>query len=235
MKRIFGTAIAMALSVMLACGALGFGFYHLEVARAEEALATFDAARVDLIYARLEKTLEIVRHIPWVFKGLQVDLQVRKSRLSYLRQDYAAILKEAVTTREDEKTLSPSLRFIRANARFRAIPGEQGREQVIRDLGQCIRDYAKAIETDPTFTDAAFNYEFLLLLRDDIAGGKRPFRRQGAQKSSNWMKEIHGMPGDEPGDEAPQQMKVMVPKESDEDPTERNPEPGKGTAPKKNG
>jgi hypothetical protein len=58
MKIIFGTVMAMALSFMLACGALGIGFYHLEVARAEEALATFDLALADRIYARLAKTQE---------------------------------------------------------------------------------------------------------------------------------------------------------------------------------
>ena len=94
MKRIFGVSMAMALSLILACGALAIGFYHLEVARAEEALATFDAARADGIYARLEKTLGIGRHIPWIFDGVREDLQVRRSRLSYWRQDYAAVLKE---------------------------------------------------------------------------------------------------------------------------------------------
>jgi tetratricopeptide (TPR) repeat protein len=230
MKRIFSTAMAMALSVMLACGALGIGFYHLEVARAEEALATFDAALADRIYARLEKALETGRHIPWIFEAVREDLQVHRSRLSYWRQDYAAILKETAATGEDEKTLSPSLRFIRANARYRAITGKQSREQIIRDLGLSIRDYAKTIETDPTFTDAAFNYEFLLMLRDDIAGGKRPapFRHPGVPKSLDRMKEIHGEQGAEPGVKAPQQMKVLVPREG-------GPEPGKGSATKKRG
>jgi tetratricopeptide (TPR) repeat protein len=238
MKKIFGTAIAMALSVILACGALGIGFYHLEISKAQEALATFDAARADRIYARLEKTLETGRHLPWIFKTVHEDLQVRRSRLSYWRQDYAAILEETAATGENEKTLSPSLRFIRANARYRAITGEQSREQVIRDLGQSIRDYAKIIETDPTFIDAAFNYEFLLMLRDDIAGGRRstPFRHPGAPQSQpDKMKGVHGEQGAEPGAKVPQQMKVLVPKEGGEDPTKRGPEPGKGSATKKRG
>jgi hypothetical protein len=238
MKRIFGIAMAIALSFMLACGALAIGFYHLEVARAEEALATFDATWADRIYASLEKKLEIGGRILWIFEGIRADLQVRRSRLSYWQQGYTAILKETAATGEDEKTLNPSLRFIRANSRYRAITGKQSREQVIRDLGQSIRDYAKIIETDPTFTDAAFNYEFLLMLRDDIAGGRRltSIRHAGAQKSSDWMKEIHGEQGAEPGAKVQQQqIRVLVPKEGDEDPTKRGPEPGKGSATKKRG
>ena len=238
MKRIFGTAMAMALSFLLACGALGIGFYHLEVARAEEALATFDAARADRIYERLEKTLEMGRRIPWIFETVRADLQVRRSRLSYWRQDYAAILEETAATGENEKPLSPSLRFIRANARYRAITREQSREKVIRDLGQSIRDYARTVEADPTFTDAAFNYEFLLMLRNDMAGGKRPapFRHPGAQKSQpDRMKGVHGEQGAEPGVKVPYRMKVLVPKEGDEDPKKRGPEPGKGSATKKRG
>jgi hypothetical protein len=236
MKRIFGAAIAMALSLMLACGALAVGFYHLEVARAQEALAIFDTARADRIYTRLEKTLEIGRRIPWIFEGVRADLQVRRCRLSYWRQDYAAVLEETAANGEDEKTLSPSLRFIRANARYRSITGKQSRDKIIRDLGLSIRDYAKTVEADPTFTDAAFNYEFLLMLRDDIAGGRRlaPFRHPGAQKSPDLMKGVHGEEGAEPGAKV-QQMKVLVPKEGDEDPKKRGPEPGKGSATKKRG
>jgi plasmid stabilization system protein ParE len=238
MKIIFGTVMAMALSFMLACGALGIGFYHLEVARAEEALATFDLALADRIYARLAKTLEIGRRIPWIFETVRADLQIRRSRISYVRKDYAAILEESGTAEDNEKVLSLSLRFIRANARYRAITGEQSREKVIEGLGQSIRDYAKTVEADPTFTDAAFNYEFLLMLRNDIAGGKRPahLKRKGAQGAQpDQQKSIYGEQGAEPASKVPQRMKVLVPKEGDEDPLKRGPEPGKGSATKKRG
>lgn len=238
MKRIFGTAMAMALSFMLTCGALGIGYYHLEIARAEEALATFDLALADRIYERLEKTLEIGRSIRWIFAGMGRDLQVRRSRLSYLRRDYGAILKDTDATEEIEKTLSPSLRFIRANARYRTLIGEQSREKVIRGLGLSIGDYARTVEADPMFTDAAFNYEFLLMLRNDIAGGKRPdpLRQRGAQGGQpDQQKSIYGDEGVEPSSKTPQKMKVLVPKEGDEPPEKQGPEPGKGSAVKKRG
>lgn len=238
MKRIFGVSMAMVLSLLLACGALAVGFYHLEVARAEEALATFDAALADRICARLEKTLETGGRILWILEGVRADLHVRRSRLSYWRQDYAAILRETAATGENDKTLSPSLRFIRANARYRAIAGVQSPEQVIRGLGESIRDYAKIIETDPVFADAAFNYEFLVMLRDDIAGGRRrsPFRQQGTQQSQlDQTKGVHGEQGAEPSFKTPERMKVLVPQEGDEPPEKRGPQPGKGSAVKKRG
>ena len=238
MKRIFGTVMAMALSVILAFGTLGIGFYHLEVVRAEEALATFDAVRADSIYARLEKTMGIVRHVPWLFDDVREDLKLRKSRLSYLRQDYAAILKETAATGEDENSFSPSLRFIRANARYRAITEKQGREQVIRDLGQSIRDYARIIEAEPMFTDAAFNYEFLVILRDSLASGRHPapFRQRGAQiPPMDQTKNVHGDEGALQGAKVTQKMKVWVPKEGDEDTEKRGLLPGKGSATKKRG
>jgi hypothetical protein len=237
MKRILGTAIAMALSFMLAFVSLGIGLYHLEVARAEEALAAFDAARAEGIHARLVKKLETARRIPWIFDKVRADLQVRRSRLAYWRQDYAAILKETAAG-ENEKTLSPSLRFIRGNARYRAITGGQNREKVIRELGQSIRDYATTIEADPTFTDAAFNYEYLLMLRNDIADGRRPApsRQRGAQQSqADKMQGVHGEQGAEPDAKTRQRMKVLVPREGDEPLEKQGPLPGKGSAVKKRG
>jgi len=238
MKKIFGTTIAMALSFILAYGAQCIGFYHLEVARAEEALATFDLALADSIYARLEKTQEMGRRIPRIFEAVRSDLQVRRSRVSYMRQDYAVIIEETAATGENEKTLSHSLRFIRANARYRAITGEQRRDKVIQGLGESIRDYARILEADPTFTDAAFNYEFLLMLRNDIAGGRRPahLKQKGAQGAQpDQQKSIYGEQGAEPASKAPQKMKVLVPKEGDEDPNKRGQEPSKGSATKKRG
>jgi hypothetical protein len=237
MKNIVGVTIAMVLSLVLAFAALGIGFYHREIARAEEALATFDADQADLIYERLEKTLETGRGIPWIFEAVHADVQVRRRRLSYWRRDYAAILEETAATGENE-TLSPELRFIRANARYRTIAGEQSREKVIRDLGLSIRDYARTVEADPTFTDAAFNYEFLLMLRDDIVSGKRPapFRQRGTQElQSDQMKGVYGEEGAEPSSKTPQKMKVLVPREGDEDLQKRGLQPGKGSATKKRG
>jgi hypothetical protein len=236
MKKIFGATMATALSFMLACGALGIGFYYREVARAEEAFAAFDAGLADTVYTRLEKMLEAGRYIPWIFDRVRADVQVRRSRLSYWRRDYAAILKETATE-ESEKTLSPSLRFIRANARYRAITGEQGRERVIRDLGLSIRDYARTVEADPTFTDAAFNYEFLLMLRDDMTGGRRPtqLRQKGAQGAQDQQKGMYGEEGAEPSSKMTQKMKVLVPKEGDEPLEKQGPQPGKGSAVKKRG
>ncbi|MBE0556404.1 MAG: hypothetical protein IH628_04145 [Proteobacteria bacterium] len=237
MKRVFGTALAMALACMLALGALGVGFYHLEVARAEEALAAFDAARTDGIYVRLEKALEIGSRIPWVFDAVRADLRVRRMRLSYWRRDYAAILRERAAQGEDAKTLGPPLRFIRANARYRAITMAQARERIIRDLGESIDDYAKIVEADPTFTDAAHNYEFLLMLRNDMVNGKRPalLKHLGGQDSPEPMKGAQGEQGAKQGVKVPQRKKVLVPKEGDEDPEKRGPEPGKGSATKKRG
>jgi hypothetical protein len=237
MQRILGIVVAMALSVVLAIGSLGIGFYHLEVARAQEALATFDANRADGIYARLGKTLDIGKRIPWVFETVREDLKLRRILVSYLWQDYAAILKETAEIQEDGKALRPSLRFIRANARYRAITGRQGREQVIRDLGQSIGDYAKVIEADPTFTDAVFNYEFLVMLRDDMASGRHPapFGQRGPQMPQlDRTKGVHGDEGALQGAKVKQKMKVWVPKEGDENP-EKGLLPGKGSATKKRG
>jgi hypothetical protein len=238
MKRIVGTTMAMALSFMLAFAALGIGLYQLEVARAEEALATFDLALAGNIYARLEKMAETGSRIPWIFDAARADLRVRRSRVSYWRKDYPAILEETAAAEAKGKSLDPPLRFIRANARYRAIIGEQRRGKVIQGLEESIRDYAGILESDPTMTDAAFDYELLLILRDDIASGRRPalLSRQDAQKHPpDQMKGVLGEQGIEPKEKAQQKMKVIVPKEGDEDPNKRGQEPSKGSATKKRG
>jgi hypothetical protein len=236
MKSIAGAVIAILLSSLLAVGSLGIGHYQREVARAEEALALSDPAAAAAIYARLEKTVAAVEKIPWVFDAVRADLQVRRSRVAYWQGNYAAILKEAAAAEEQGKAVVPALRLIRANARFRLAAGERDREKVIQALGECIRDYAKIVEAEPAFTDAAFNYEYLLMLRSDVASGHRAVSsgRHGIRQPDP-AQGMHGEEGGEPKAKEGAKMKVIVPKEGDEDPQKRGQEPSRGAATKKRG
>jgi hypothetical protein len=172
------------------------------------------------------------------FETVRAELRLRRSRVSYWQRDYAAILSETAAAEEQGKALSPALRFIRANARYRVAAGERDREKVIQGLGASIRDYAKIVEADPTFTAAAFNYEFLLMLRNDLAGGGRP-AQLGGQAGPHSRKEpmpgMHGDEGTEPKARAGQKLKVIVPGEGDEDPRKQGQEPSRGSATKKRG
>jgi hypothetical protein len=235
MKRIIGSVTATILLCVLAFGALGIGFYHLQVARAEEAIAAFELAVADNVYARLERKLRIAKLIPWVFEKGYRDVRIRRSRIAYLQQNDAAILGE--TDEGEVDTLGPAYRFIRGNARYRAIGGEPSREKVIRGLEASIRDYAGTIEANPAFADAAFNYEFLVTLRNDIAGGRRPvqFKQKGAQETRSGQKDIYGEEGTESAPKVREKIKVLVPKEGGEDPEKRGQEPSRGSAAKKSG
>ncbi len=235
MKSIFGAAIAITISSLLACGGLGIGIYQREVARAEEALALSDLVAADAIYARLDKTVAAAG-VPWVFDAARADLRLRRSRVAYWQGNYAAILQETAAAEEQGRSVSPALRFIRANARFRLAAGERDREKVIQALGECIRDYAKIVEADPTFTAAAFNYEYLLRMRSDVAAGSRPVHpgRLGSRQPDPGQG-MHGEEGSEPKAKEGPRMKVIVPKEGDEDPQKRGQEPSRGAATKKRG
>jgi hypothetical protein len=238
MKRIVGTTMAIALSFMLAFVSFAVGFYQLEVARAEEALGIFDLTRAAGIYARLEKIVETGSRVPWLFDSARADLQVRRSGVSYWRQDYPAIMKETAVAEEQGKALDPALRFIRANARYRAIAGERSRDKVIQGLEASIRDYAGTLESDPKAADAAFNYELLLMLRDDVAGGRRSAQLSPQEGRKHPPDQMHGMLGEqgaEPKEKATQKMKVIVPREGDEDPTRKGQEQSRGSAKKKRG
>ena len=66
------------------------------------------------------------------------------------------------------------------------------------------------------------------------SGRPRPGIRV-AKSPLDAMKGVHGEQGAEPAFKTPQRMKVLVPKEGDEPPEKRGPQPGKGSAVKKRG
>lgn len=238
MKNIIGIAAAMALASALALGFVGIGLYHLDLARAEEALATDDFALARTIYARLEKRIERGSGIPWIIGKARADLQVRRSLVSYWQKDYAVILKETAAAEERGEALPPALRLIRANARYRGAAGVRSREEVLRSLGESIRDYAKIVEADPAVVDAAFNYELLLMLRSETASARWPalhHQKAALQSRPASGQGMHGSEGGEPKAKDAQKMKVIVPREGDEDPNKRGRDPSKGAATKKQG
>jgi hypothetical protein len=237
MRRIFGIAAAMVLSVAIGFAALGVGFYCLNLARAEEAVAASDFTLADGIYARLERSLEKGKYIPGIPDKARTDLTVRRSLMAYRLRDYAAVLDATETGDENAKRLDPALRFIRANARFRMASGEQSREKVLRALGQSIKDYATVLGDDPAFTDAAFNYEYLVMLRNDMAVDRRSFHLQpkGTRNSRPDEEDLFGPQGAEAQARGEKRMKVLVPREGDEDPEKKGQEPSKGSAKKKFG
>lgn len=124
--------------------------------------------------------------------------------------------------------------FLAANAAFRtSAPQSEDKKGVVSRLDAVVQAYADVMRRDPNMSDAAFNYEYVVHLRDQIAKGPRglkpsPKKAERPDESVDLPvgPTIHGRPGGPPESESMSDFKTVTPMRYDE--REEQMDPGKG-------
>lgn len=124
--------------------------------------------------------------------------------------------------------------FLAANAAFRtSAPQSEDKKGVVSRLDAVVQAYADVMRRDPNMSDAAFNYEYVVHLRDQIAKGPRglkpsPKKAERPDESVDLPvgPTIQGRPGGPPESESMSDFKTVTPMRYDE--REEQMDPGKG-------
>ena len=210
MKAAFQHLITALILGGIAAAVAAAGRLDRRVARAEQQIATFAFDDAAAAYGELERSLDVAGTVPWLFGGTRADVESRRAALRYWRGDYAGLLADYTDAASPDATGNLSLQFILANAAARAaLDPDADREQVLRALDGAIDVYLGVLQESPGHLDAAYNYEYLLRLRADIASGAEipaPRRSQ------------HGREGEAPEDGELEEIEIYVPVQRDVDP-----------------
>ncbi|MFN7980691.1 MAG: hypothetical protein U0Q11_02430 [Vicinamibacterales bacterium] len=225
-------AAGIILAVLLfAGGALSFqeSRHSKRLAEAQQRLATLqytdeaDMASDATFFDRLPPPL-----------GIEPGTESRHmATVSYWLARYTSLTEStnAVNGPQNDSTLL----LLAANAAFRtSAPQSKDTKGVISRLDQVVQAYADVLRKDPTLTDAAFNYEYVVKLRDTIAKGpsknaKAAVKAPSAPDVSVDLPTgptIHGRPGGPPEGESMSDFKTVTPMRYDE--REEQMDPGRG-------
>jgi len=173
----------------------------------------------------------------------------------YWRSEYAAIEPKRDTGGGLTDT-GPHLLLLAANAEFRASQRASDRNEMLRRLDRVVKTYGEVLKiescSDSTstpaapasacetlMTDASYNYEFVVRLRDTLARSRTPPARADAGRNAQQLARdatrdlpsgptLHGFPGAPPKGTDMSQFKIVIPKRGEE--RKDNPEAGKGGA-----
>lgn len=105
-------------------------------------------------------------------------------------------------------------RLLAANAAYRNMRKTGGSWQsVVGKMDALIKQYAEILRDDPSNTEAAFNYEYIVRLRQVIAARKSPVAPFDAMDQGLT---IHGFAGAPPEDSDMKKFKMIVPMRPDE-------------------
>ncbi len=174
--------------------------------QAEARMAAAEYALVTLRYERAVEELDAARG-----SGL-LDPLVRRvggaptdsATARYWSGDYEAL----------SESQEASLELLRANAEYRLLRSTGGSYQsFVARLDSIAKQYADILQTEPGNEDAAYNYEFVLRLRQAAVMAKQTI--PGLDPAAGGIT-IHGLPGAPPPDSDAKKFKMIVPMMPDE-------------------
>jgi hypothetical protein len=225
MKTIGGWVFAALVLAALGAGAISAGRVEHRIARAEQTLAALDFVESALAYEELEQSLAYLRFVPWIGEDALRRMRASRAAVEYWDGDYDALLSLARGESAGENP-DPELLFIAANATYRL--GQQraaDRDAMLRAIDDARAAYQVVLTETGGHADAAFNYEYLLGLRDEMGRARLPSRVQppGEEGSGQGQHTLHGREGAPPPERSQKEFKVYVPEDRDERTNETEP------------
>ncbi len=210
--------ITTYLVLAVALGLLGAGLMTAasldrDLAAAQERVVAQKYDNVEPAYETAERYYDYASHIPGIGAGPANEIRLKHGTLHYWQKDYAAVIPQQSDPVGSVPADNPDLQLVVANAVYRQNQSKmKDKESTIAALDQSILTYVTVLKNAPRNEDAAYNFELLVRLRDEIDKGKR---KPGPTEMV--LKGPDGAAGEPPKiDSTMSDFKIYIPLESQE-------------------
>ncbi len=217
MKTIAGFLLGTIALVAVGSAALAAARFERHMADAQQRAATGQYAEASQSLDEAEGYLGYASWVPGIGDDAANEVRARQAALQYWQRQYDALVPAQAepVTAVDETNVD--LQMVVANAAFRSTPGRaKDREALVQALDEAASGYLTVLKNDRWHEDAAYNYEFVIRLRDEVAKGRR--QPPEPQEEDGDLGES-GAPSDATNTEG---FKIYVPLQGEEE----NPEGG---------
>jgi hypothetical protein len=176
MKGIAGY-IFVAVALAIAGGAcLAAGLLNRDMARGQQSTMALKYDEADQTFAATERYFEYASHLPGVGNGPVNDVRTRRAELRYWQGQYAAVPSQPDSAGVGAEE-NIGLQLVAANAGYRAGRLQaKDRQATIQAVESSIQAYLGILKNTAQQEDAAYNYEYLVRLRQDLLAGRVNFR-----------------------------------------------------------
>jgi hypothetical protein len=217
-KRIARYLAGAVVLAILGVVCLGASRLDRQFADAQQMLITADYAAADASLNGVERYYEYASSVPWVGEAPVNGVRAHRAAIKYWQRQYDVL---APADRTDPVAdVAPgnvALQLIVANAVYRdGQPRAKDRATTLAVLESAISAYrtvlnnARRAEDAVYAADAAYNYEYVVRLRDEVLKGRRR-ALPAPDEDGNF-----GPPGESQDAEFEQEFKKYVPLEQDE-------------------
>jgi hypothetical protein len=212
MKTALGS-LFIALVLVVGGGALWTtGHAERRLIETHQALLTLQFPQVTKDAPAVDDDLSTAAHAPWLGPALLADAREGQAVAGYWLARYQDLepQKDAAGTVIET---DPRVLLLAANAAFRAARADKiDRATMVKRYEAVMTSYADVLRLDPSLSDAAYNYEYVVRLRDAAAKAGRKAPVEVAPPTPT----LHGRPGAPPKGVDMGDFKIVVPKRMEE-------------------
>ena len=181
MKGVVRYVVGAAILIVLGALCLGVSRLDRQVADAQQMFLTSDYERADASLDAVERYYEYASNVPWIGETPLNDIRARRGAINYWRHQYEALAPaERTDPVADVPPANVALQLTVADAVFRGgIAQAKDRATTLALLESAIAAYRTVLNNarrpaDAAYAvDAAYNYEHVVRLRDEILKGRR--------------------------------------------------------------
>jgi hypothetical protein len=164
------TAVFLALvGITLFAGAI----IQRQVAEGQRHVATLDLNRAAQVLDALSEQLRFTEPIPWLLRDTRREIESRRAAVRYWRREYGALVTAYPDVGEPGIRENRTLQLTLANAYVRngEATANGDRLVLLGELDRAINVHLQVLQNTDGDRHAAFNYEYLIRLRNNLAGG----------------------------------------------------------------
>jgi hypothetical protein len=175
MRSTIGLTIAAIALGLAGLAFLGVARLEGRMADAGQRLSTlqYDLAQESLTEA--EQDANLTRFVPWLGSDVRQEIRARHAAISYWQRQYDAVLPagaEPVAAVDEENV---ELQLVVANSAYRVNQRQfKDKAATVKALEETAAGYLTVLKNNTWHPEAAFNYEYIIRLRDAAAKGNQP-------------------------------------------------------------
>jgi hypothetical protein len=222
MKGIGGFVAGSVALILAGTVCLAAGMLDRQIARTQQDLTTltFD----DAAFATMERYSTYASLIPGVGRSLVNDVRARKAATQYWHRQYSLVVPDQTDPVAAVPSDNVNLQAIVANAVYRTGQTRaKDKATTLQALDAAINGYLVVLKNAGRHEAAAYNYEYLVRIREDVDKGRR-----APELTETTDEGPAGRSGGPPPQDSNQRkFKLLIPLEPGE--LDKAIEPGKGT------
>lgn len=212
MKAIVGLLVAAAVLAIVGYVFLTASRLDRDIALTQQRFATEDYDGADETFDAAERYYGYASRLPWVGNAALNDVRARRASAHYWQRQYSEFVPQETEPVAAIEADNIALQMVVANGVYRSnLLAATDRESTMLAVDAGINAYLTVLGNTPRSESAAYNYEYLVQLRDRVDSGEA---EPGGEEGEDNPNGEGGAPSPEQGNAS--EFKIYIPLESDE-------------------